>query len=137
MVREAQRGWGGQKAWGPICRRVFAALTDAEGVVVSCRRGLRRCADELGDLQRTRTQLRQVEADMVAVLGELGLSRLGEIPGLSAVGAAAILAETGDPCRYDSFSSLSSVPGCRRPRTPPAPSPARRTSPAAAARACG
>ena len=55
LVRGAQRGWGGQKAWGPICRRVFAALTDTEGVVVSCRRGLlRRCADELGDLQRTR-----------------------------------------------------------------------------------
>ena len=35
LVRDAQRGWGGQKAWGTICRRVFAALTDTEGVVVS------------------------------------------------------------------------------------------------------
>ncbi len=87
--------------------RVFAALTDTEGVVVSCRRGLlRRFADELGDLQRTRAQLRAVEADMAAVLGELGLSRLADIPGLTAVGAAAILAETGDPRRYDSSSSL-------------------------------
>jgi transposase len=43
---------------------------------------------------------------MVAVLGELGLSRLGDIPGLTAVGAAAVLAETGDPRRYDSSSSL-------------------------------
>ena len=43
---------------------------------------------------------------MVAVLGELGLSRLADIPGLTAVGAAAILAETGDPRRYDSSSSL-------------------------------
>jgi transposase len=43
---------------------------------------------------------------MVAVLAELGLSRLGGIPGLTAVGAAAILAETGDPHRYDSSSSL-------------------------------
>ena len=107
LVRDAQRGWGGQKAWGPICCRVFAALTDTEGVVVSCRRGLlRRCADELGDLQRTRAQLRAVEADMVIVLAELGLARLADIPGLTAVGAAAILAETGDPCRYDSSSSL-------------------------------
>jgi len=107
VVRDAQRGWGGQKAWGTICRRIFAALTDTEGVVVSCRRGLlRRCADELGDLQRTRGQLRAVEADMVAVLDELGLARLADIPGLSAVGAAAILAETGDPRRYDSSSSL-------------------------------
>ena len=43
---------------------------------------------------------------MVMVLGELGLSRLGDIPGLTATGAAAILAETGDPRRYDSSSSL-------------------------------
>ena len=43
---------------------------------------------------------------MVAVLGELGLSRLAGIPGLTAVGAAAILAETGDPRRYDYSSSL-------------------------------
>ena len=86
---------------------MFAALTSTEGVVVSHRRALlRRCADELGDLQRTRAQLRAVEADMAAVLGELGLSRLADIPGLTAVGAAAILAETGDPRRYDSSSSL-------------------------------
>ena len=44
---------------------------------------------------------------MRAVLSELGLSRLGDIPGLSATGAAAILAETGDPRRYDSSSSLA------------------------------
>jgi hypothetical protein len=42
VVRDAQRGWGGQKAWGTICRRIFAALTDTEGVVVSCRQGLLR-----------------------------------------------------------------------------------------------
>ena len=107
LVRGAVCGWGGQKAHGPISGRVFAALTDTEGVVVSSRRGLlRRVADELGDLQRTRAQLRAVEADMVAVLDELGLSRLADIPGLTAVGAAAILAETGDPHRYDNSSSL-------------------------------
>ena len=107
LVRGAVPGWGGKKGWGPICGRIFAALTDTEGVVVPSRRGLlRRCADELGDLQRTRAQLRVVEADMVAVLAELGLSRLADIPALSAVGAAAILAEAGDPRRYDSSSSL-------------------------------
>ncbi len=107
LVRSAVAEWGGKKAWGTICARIFAALTDTEGVVVSSRRGLlRRVADELGDLQRTRAQLRRVEADMVAVLDELGLSRLAGIPALTAVGAAAILAETGDPRRYDSSSSL-------------------------------
>ena len=107
LVRQAVAGQGGQRPAGPVCRAVFAALASTEGVVVSHRRGLlRRCADELGDLRRTRAQLRAVEAGMAAVLGELGLSRLADIPGLTAVGAAAILAETGDPRRYDSSSSL-------------------------------
>ena len=107
LVRGAVAGWGGKKAWGTICRRIFAALDDTEGVVAWSRRGLlRRVADELGDLQRTRAQLHAVEADMVAVLDELGLSRLADIPALTAVGAAAILAETGDPRRYDGSSSL-------------------------------
>ena len=107
LTRGAAAGWGITRAYGPICARVFAALTDTEGAVTWSRRGLlRRVADELGDLKRTRVQLRQVEADMVAVLDELGLSRLADIPGLTAVGAAAILAETGDPRRYDSSSSL-------------------------------
>jgi len=100
-VRAGVGGWGGKRISGRVCRAVFAALADAEGAVTWCRRGLfRRIADELGDLARTRAQLRAVEADMVAVLAELGLSRLGDIPGLSAVGAAAILAETGDPRRF-------------------------------------
>ena len=74
---------------------------------------------------------------MVAVLAEPGLSRLGGIPGLTAVGAAAILAETGDPHRYDSSSSMVKPPAWPRPRTNRATSPARRTSPAAAGPACG
>jgi transposase len=107
LVRAAVPGWGGQRPDGRVLRAVFAALTDTEGVVAWSRRGLfRRIAGELGDLARTRAQLRQAEADMVAVLAELGLSRLGDIPGLTAVGAAAILAEAGDPRRYDSSSSL-------------------------------
>ena len=70
LVRGAVPGWGGKQAWGPIRRRIFAALTDTEGVVAWSRRGLlRRVADELGDLQRTRAQLRAVEADMVARAG--------------------------------------------------------------------
>ena len=106
-VRGALGGWGGQRVAGQVCRAVFAALTDTEGVIITHRRGLlRRCAGELGDLQRVRAQLRETEAEMAAVLGELGLSRLGDIPGLTAVGAAAVLAETGDPRRYDSSSSL-------------------------------
>jgi transposase len=107
LVRAAVAGWGGRRPDGRVLRAVFAALTCTEGVVAWSRRGLfRRIAGELGDLARTRAQLRLVEAGMVAVLGQLGLSRLGGIPGLTATGAAVILAETGDPRRYDSSSSL-------------------------------
>ena len=107
LVRAAVEDWGGKRAWRRIIGGVFAATADTEGAVAWSRRGLlRRVADELDDLQRVRAQLRVVEAAMVAVLGELGLSRLGGIPALTAVGAAAILAETGDPRRYDSSSSL-------------------------------
>jgi len=58
-------------------------MGNTEDVVTWSRRGLlRRVADELGDLAGARTQLRVVEAEMVMVLGEPGLSRLGDIPGL-------------------------------------------------------
>ena len=109
-VRAAVRDWGGQKTCRAHQPGIFAALTDTEGAVAWSRRGLlRRIADELGDLQRTRTQLRAVEADMVAVLAELDLSRLADIPALTAVGAAAILAETGDPRRDDGSSLVKQV----------------------------
>jgi transposase len=107
LVRSAVAGWGGMRPDGRVARAVFAALADSADAVAWSRRGLfRRIADELGDLQRTRAQLRAVEADMVTVLGELGLARLADIPGLTGTGAAAILAETGDPRRYETSSSL-------------------------------
>jgi transposase len=44
---------------------------------------------------------------MVSVLAELGLAELvTSIPGLSVVGAAAILAETGDPTRFDDAKAV-------------------------------
>src|SRR6266571_3295858 len=108
LIRSAVAGWGGQRTYGPVCRAMFAALTSTEGVVWSHRRGLlRRVAAELGDLRRARAQRQEAEAAMTAALGDLGLARLGDIPGLTATGAAAILAETGDPKRYDTSSSVA------------------------------
>jgi transposase len=43
---------------------------------------------------------------MTALLAALGLARLGDIPGLTPAGAAVILAEAGDPRRYETSSSL-------------------------------
>ena len=107
LVRAAVQGWGGKRAWGTISARIFAALTDTEGVIVSCRRGL---------LRRVRRRAGRPAARPGAAAGRggghgrrAGRARLvpaGRIPALTAVGAAAILAETGDPRRYDSSSSL-------------------------------
>ena len=61
----------------------------------------------LADWRATKTRLAEVETRMVEVLDELGLTELvTSIPGISAVGAAAILAETGDPTRFDSPRAL-------------------------------
>jgi transposase len=107
LVTERARAWGASRADRRIARKVLAVLDDPDAVGWS-RRGLfRRIRDELADLQRARAQLRAVEADMASVLGdELSLSRLGDIPGLTLTGAAVILAEAGDPRRYETSSSL-------------------------------
>jgi transposase len=107
LVTDAARGWGASRANRRIARNVLGALEDPDAVGWS-RRGLfRRIAGELGDLRRLRAQLAAVEAEMRAVLGgELGLSRLGGIPGLTLTGAAVILAEAGDPRRYETSKSL-------------------------------
>ncbi|BBX97152.1 hypothetical protein MLAC_24460 [Mycobacterium lacus] len=61
----------------------------------------------LADWRATKTRLAEVETHMVAILDELGLTELvSSIPGVSALGAAAILAETGDPTRFDSPRAL-------------------------------
>jgi len=61
----------------------------------------------LGDCRETRARLADVEARMAAVLDDLGLAGLlATIAGLTPVGAAAILAETGDPAPFASPRSL-------------------------------
>jgi len=106
LVRDAVPGWGTSRPDRRIARKLLA-LADDPAAVGWSRRGLfRRIRDELGDLQRARRQLKETEADMAALLAGLGLGRLGDIPGLTLVGAAVILAETGDPRRYETSSSM-------------------------------
>jgi len=107
LAADAARAWGATRADKRIARNLLGALDDPDAVAWS-RRGLfRRIAGELGDLRGLRARLEAVEAEMRAVVaGELGLARLGDIPGLTLTGAAAILAEAGDPRRYETSSSL-------------------------------
>jgi transposase len=88
-------------------RAVFMALADPAGVTVHRRGALERAHLALGDWRDTRARLADVEARMVAILDDLQLTGLvTTIAGLTPVGAAAILAETGDPARFASGRAL-------------------------------
>jgi transposase len=61
-----------------------------------------RAGDALRDWHRALAEIADVQARMLAVLDALELRELvTTITGLSAIGAAAILAQTGDPARFD------------------------------------
>jgi transposase len=90
-----------------ILRRLFTALTDPTGVTAVRAGALERVQLLLADWQHSQQRLAEVEARMTSVLDELGLTRLAtSIPGLSAVGAATILAQTGDPRRFATARAL-------------------------------
>ena len=70
---------------------------------------LERAGLTLGDWHHALGQLADVEQRMTGILDQLQLASLvTSIPGLSAVGAAVILAETGtgDPCRFDTARAV-------------------------------
>ena len=100
-------GWGGKRVGG-TCRQLFTALGDGRGVARMRRAALRRVRGALADLKYARSRREQAEADMIALLSGLGVDarRICEIPGLSPVTLAAILAETGDLHTYESSSSV-------------------------------
>jgi transposase len=106
VVRELGR-WGGSRRRRTIIEAVFVALVDPAGVMAQRPGALERARWVLADWRSATTRLAEVEARMVEVLDELGLTEyVTSIPGVSAVGAAAMLAETGDPTRFDSPRAL-------------------------------
>jgi transposase len=102
-VRRELPRWGATRPCLRIVRAVFDALVDPAGVAVHRPGALERAELVLGDWRDTRRRLAETETRMVAVLDELELTGLvTSIDGLTAVGAAAILAETGDLTRFGS-----------------------------------
>jgi transposase len=90
-----------------IVHALFTALSDPAGVIPHRPAAFERIAWVLEDWDHAKTSLVDTEARMVAVLDELGLTELAiSIDGLSAVGAAAILAETGDLSRFTSARAV-------------------------------
>jgi transposase len=106
-VRRELPRWDATRPCLRIVRAVYAALTDSAGVIAHRPGALERAGLVMCDWHETRQRLAAVEARMVAVLDDLGLTELvTSIAGLTAVGAAAILAETGDPARFATPRSL-------------------------------
>jgi hypothetical protein len=106
VVKELPR-WGGSHRRRRIIEAVFTALVDPNGVWVQRRGALERTCWVLQDWGAVRDRIAQVQVRMLEVLDELQLTELvTSIPGVSAIGAAAILAETGDPTRFDSPRAL-------------------------------
>ncbi len=98
---------GGQKPSLRILRKLFAALDDPRGVIAHRRGALERVHLLLDDWAENQRRLADAEVRMISVLDELQLTDLvTSIIGLSPVGAAAILAETGDPTRFATARAL-------------------------------
>jgi hypothetical protein len=106
-VRRELPRWGGSRRRRAIIEAVFVALVDPTGVWTQRRGALERARWVLADWHATKSRLVEVETRMIEVLDTLELTALvTSIPGVSVVGAAAILAETGDPTRFDSPRAL-------------------------------
>lgn len=106
-VRRELPRWGGSRRRRAIIEAVFIALVDPTGVWTQRRGALERAGWVLEDWRAAKIRLAEVHTRMTDVLDELELTELvTSIPGVSAVGAAAILAETGDPTRFDSPRAL-------------------------------
>lgn len=106
-VRREIAKQGGQKPCLRIVRKLFVALADPAGVIAHRAGALERTQLLLEDWTHNQAKLADTEHRMTRVLDELELTGLvTSITGLSAVGAAAILAETGDPHRFATARAL-------------------------------
>ena len=100
-VRRQISRWHGQRPCRRIIRQMFTALGDATGVLAHRPGAFERIGLLLGDWHQTRERLTHTDTRMLAVLDELELTDLvTSITGLSALGAATILAQTGDLNRF-------------------------------------
>lgn len=110
-VRRELPAHGTRRWYSAIVRAVFDAATDpaqtAVGVLDQRAGALERVRFALADVAHAQAEIAVVETRMVGVLDELGLTALvTSMPGLTAVGGATILAETGDLTRFSSARSV-------------------------------
>lgn len=101
-VARAVARLGGSRRSHRVMRAFYEAARDPRILPWEREGAAERAAFALADLLHATAQVAECEDRMVGLLEALGYLELAtSIPGLSAVGTAAILAETGDPTRYD------------------------------------
>jgi transposase len=106
-VRRELPRWQAQRPCKRIVAAVFDALSDSTGVSVQRRGIVERVGLVLEDWRDFNLRIRDTETRMIAILDELELTELvTSIPGLSAVNAAMILAESGNPHRFATGRAL-------------------------------
>lgn len=106
-VKRALPLWGGERRNHRVLRRLHAAARAPGGVTADRAALLERAAYSVSDWLHEHHQALEVEHRMSAILDELGYAHLiDSLPGLSRVGAAAILAETGDITRFTHARAL-------------------------------
>jgi transposase len=106
-VRRELPRWGGKNIWHSIVEGLWDALLDAGGVAAQRPGALERLHLLMEDWRELRRRLAETEDRMLAVPDELGLTELAaSIDGMSALSAAVILAESGDPRRFTSGRAL-------------------------------
>lgn len=102
-VRRGLPAWGTNRLYSPICRAIWESAKNPGGIDGERVAAAERAGFAVADWHRALDELTDVEDRMVGVLDAVGLTGIvTSIPGVSAVAAACILAETGDPDRYDS-----------------------------------
>jgi transposase len=93
--------WGGRRLHHAILQRLHASASAPGGVRAERAATAERATLTAHAWLDAHTRQRDAEARMIALLEELDIARIVRtLPGLSLVGAATILAETGDPSRF-------------------------------------
>lgn len=106
-VRRELPAWQAKNAFGPIVRGLWDALDSGDGVLAQRPGALKRLALILEDWKLLRRKLARTEGLMLDCLDRLGLRGLaGSIDGVTALSAATMLAESGDPSRFASARSI-------------------------------
>jgi transposase len=106
-VRRELPRWGGRQVRHSIVKGLRDALTDTEGVAAQRPGALERLELLMEGWRELRRRTAETGKRMLAVLDELGLTELASsIDGVSALSAAVILAESGDPARFTSGRAL-------------------------------